>query len=148
MFEVTRKETYITHERIESAQRCPTGTKCLGRVVAFVHARITLVAIFSRTFAILTLTETTDIGADHRNMIDACEAQNTGDRVSVVGPDTQVITEPLADFCTSTCKSGASNDESTSTWATAFHGFLGGGRNHGAVQIVYEGMFGAMKSEQ
>ena len=81
-------------------------------------------------------------------MIDTCEAQDTGDRVPVVGPVTQVVTKPFADFCTSTCKSGASNDESTFTRATVFHSFLGRGGHHGAVQIVYEDMFSAMGSKQ
>ncbi len=132
--------TYVTHEGVERAQRCPTCTKRLSRVVTYSpHAShqflcpIHLVPCSSSQ----SLTKPADISTNHGNMVDTGMSENTSDRVPVMGPITQVVTEPLADLGASTGESRTGDDEGPFAWSTALHGFLGRGGHHRAIQIVF-----------
>ena len=84
-----RRMTYIPHERVEGPERRPSCAKSLSC--------ITSVA--------------TDVCPDHGHLIYAGETEDTGDRVPVMFPQTEVISQPLADVFASTSKRRTGDDE-------------------------------------
>ena len=81
--------THIPHERVEGTERCPSCAKGLSRVSS----------------------EAANICSNHRHLIHASETENPGNGVPIMLPQTEVISQPLADMFAGTSKRRAGNDE-------------------------------------
>lgn len=81
-------------------------------------------------------TESANIAAHHRYLIDGRKSKHSSDREAVMIPQAQIISKPLAHMHTGACKRGASDDQWLLGRATCQHGDASSDRHHGPVKIV------------
>ena len=106
---------HVTHERVESPKGRPSCTKILSSVTS----------------------KAADICPNHRHLVHASEAKDTGDGVPVMFPQTEVVSQPLADVLACTSKCRTSNNERSQSGSAGEERVPGRRRHQGSVQVIW-----------